>query len=111
MYSVSINCSTSNQRDLLLDTAQNLTQIGEWAKTSFSKDEARIALFLKLTRKNLTALSEFPISPKLNTEFQLFCASFAGMETEYLAGCTNPAKWANGMLTWATTLTQSAQLL
>ncbi|OGG36006.1 hypothetical protein A2363_00785 [Candidatus Gottesmanbacteria bacterium RIFOXYB1_FULL_47_11] len=105
------NYSVTNQRDLVLDTAQNLTQIGHWAKCSLAKDEQRIALFLKLTRKNLNALSGFPLSPKFNREFQLFCVSFTALEAEYCAGLTKPAVWASGVLTWASTLTQSASLL
>ncbi len=87
-----------------MDTAENLTQIGTWARTSFVKDKIRIELFLTLTRKNLNALLGFPVSASFDSDFQKFNHSFGRLEKEYHTGITNHIVWANRMLTWATTL-------
>lgn len=105
------NYSVETQRDLVLDTAENLTQIGHWALDSFSKERQRVELFLKLTRKNLNALSDFPLSPSFDPGFKKFCHSFAKMEKEYRTGTADHKVWANDMLTWATTLTQSVKFI
>ncbi len=98
------NYSIATERDLVLDTAENLTQIGTWAQKSFVKDKSRIELFLRLTRKNLNALLGFPVSASSDSGFQKFNHSFGMLEKEYLAGVTNHSVWANRMLTWGTTL-------
>ena len=103
------NYSIAIQRDLVLDTAENLTQIGTWARGSFVKDKLRIELFLRLTRKNLNALLDFPVSPSFHSDFHKFCTSFTRLEKEYCSGITNRNTWANGMIAWGTTLTQSVK--
>ncbi len=105
------NFSPATERDLLMDTADNLTQIGLWAQKSFDKEQPRIELFLKLTRKNLNALLGFPVSPSFDSGFQKFNHSFGRLEKEYRAGITNHSAWANRMLRWGTTLTQSVKLI
>jgi len=105
------NYSTAVQRDLVMDTADNLTQIGTWAGCSFVKDRTRIELFLRLTRKNLNALLGFPLSPSFNHCFHKFCNSFTRLEKEYRVGIVNRSAWANGMLAWGTTLTQNVKLI
>jgi len=105
------NYSIAIQRDLVLDTAENLTQIGTWARGSFAKEGQRIELFLRLTRKNLNALLGFPLSTSFNPGFQKFSHSFTRLEKEYRVGITNHSVWANRMLTWGTTLTQSVTLI
>jgi hypothetical protein len=94
-----------------MDTAENLTQIGTWALKSFVKDRSRIELFLRLTRKNLNALLGFPLSPSFDSGFQKFNHSFGRLEKEYSVGITDHSIWANRMLTWGTTLTQSVKLI
>lgn len=110
-HSTHSNYSIATERDLVMDTAENLTQIGTWAQKSFVKEQHRIELFLKLTRKNLNALLGFPLSPSFNPEFQKFCSSFTRLEKEYRVGIVNRSAWANGMLTWGTTLTQNVKLI
>lgn len=105
------NYSTATQRDLVMDTAENLIQIGNWARASFAKDRTRIELFLKLTRKNLDALSGFPLSPSFNPGFRKFCNSFTRLEKEYSAGIVDHGVWADRMLTWGATLTQNVKLI
>jgi hypothetical protein len=105
------NYSVTNQRDLVLDTADNLIQIGNWAQNSFSKDSDRIALFLRLTRKNLNALLGFPLCPSFEPCFHKFSNSFARLEKEYSMGIVDHSIWAHRMLTWGTTLTQSVKLI
>ena len=105
------NYSIAIQRDLVMDTAENLTQIGTWARGSFVKDQSRIELFLKLTRKNLNAPLGFPLSPSFDSGFQKFNQSFGRLEKEYRTGIVNRSAWANGMLTWGTTLTQNVKLI
>jgi hypothetical protein len=95
----------------VLDTAENLTQIGTWARCSFVKEGQRIELFLKLTRKNLNALLGFPLSPSFNPCFHKFSNSFTRLEKEYHVGVSDPGVWANRMSTWGTTLTQSVKLI
>ncbi len=118
MYSVYIiqksthsNFSSATQRGLVLDTAENLTQIGSWALGNFAKDQTRIELFLKLTRKNLNALSDFPLLPTFAPGFKKFCNSFARLEKEYTTGIVDRTVWAKGMLKWGTTLTGTSKLI
>ena len=105
------NYSIAIQRDLVLDTAENLTQIGTWAHGSFAKEGQRIELFLRLTRKNLNALLDFPLSPSFDSGFQKFNQSFGRLEKEYRTGIVNRSAWANRMFTWGTTLTQNVKLI
>jgi hypothetical protein len=94
-----------------MDTADNLTQIGTWARDSFVKDQSRIELFLRLTRKNLNALLGFPVSASFNSGFQKFNHSFGRLEKEYSTGIADHSVWANRMLSWGTALTQSVKLI
>lgn len=105
------NYSASTQRDLVLDTAGNLTQIGNWAVASFAKDEERITLFLKLTRKNLNALSGFPFSSAFDPGYKKFTRSFVRLENEFRAGIKDPTDWGNGMIKWGVALTKSINLI
>ncbi|MEK7119794.1 MAG: hypothetical protein AAB457_04525 [Patescibacteria group bacterium] len=105
------NYSIQNQRDIFLDTAENLTQIGQWTLSSFHKEQRRIELFLTLTRKNLRALNTFPLSPALQRDFKKFCESFDKLEEEYRTGILDRTVWANGFLKWGSTLSQNVHLL
>lgn len=100
-----------NQRDLVLDTAENLTQIGSWAVSDFIKESKRIELFLKLTRKNLDALLGFPILPAFNPCFQKCSNSFTRLEKEYQVGVINCGAWAKRVITLGTTLTENVKLI
>jgi len=105
------NYSVNNQRDLVLDTAGNLTQIGQWTRDCFIKEQQRIVLYLALTRKNLTALESFPSSSSFLLEFKKFCNSFDKLEEEYRTGIVDRSVWANGMLTWGTTLLRISKFI
>lgn len=94
-----------------MDTAENLTQIGHWALSSFAKERQRIELFLKLTRKNLNALSDFPLSSAFDPGFKKFSNSFTKMEKEYQAGLVDPSAWAQLMHKWGKTLSESVKLI
>jgi hypothetical protein len=105
------NYSSATQRDLVMDTAGNLTQIGTWARGSFVKESRRIELFLRLTRKNLNALLGFPISASFDPCFHKFSNSFTRLEKEYHIGIVDHSLWANRILSWGNTLTKSAKLI
>ncbi len=105
------NYSVNNQRGLVLDTAENLTQIGQWTLNCFAKEQQRIALYLALTRKNLTALASFPSSSSFLPEFKKFCNSYDKLEEEYVTGIVDRSVWANGMLTWGTTLLRISEFI
>lgn len=94
-----------------MDTVENLMQIGEWSRKGFPKERKNIELFLRLTRKNLNALNDFPLSQAFVTNFNEFCVSFARMEKEYVNGNADPAIWATTSIRWAKILTQKADLL
>jgi hypothetical protein len=110
-HSTISNYSVQNQRDIVLDIADNLTQIGQWTLENYSKEQSRIELFLNLTRKNLNALMTFPLSPAFEKNFKKFCDSYEKLDAEYKAGLTDKKTWANGMISWGTSLTQSATLV
>jgi hypothetical protein len=103
------NYSVQNQRDLVLDTAENLTQIGAWSLTGFTKEKSRIELFLKLTRKNLNALLSFPMTGSFDSDFKKFCDHYDKLEAEYKAGVVDHNAWAKRMIEWANNLSQSAK--
>lgn len=109
--STTSNYSVKNQRDLLVDTAENLTQIGQWTIHSFTKDQEQIELYLALTRKNINALSTFPLSPALETSFVKFCNRYEKLEAEYRTGLSDPKKWATEVMGWAVTLTENTSLV
>ena len=98
------NYSEKNQRDLVLDTAENLTQIGEWTKECFTTEQVRIELFLGLTRKNVNALMTFPLPPTFASEFAKFCAQYELLENEYKSGLSDRNKWAASIMKLADTL-------
>ncbi|MEK7543954.1 MAG: hypothetical protein AAB557_03740 [Patescibacteria group bacterium] len=105
------NYSTKNQRDIILDTADNLTQIGQWARDCYHKEQGRIGLFLTLTRKNLNSLQGFPLSKAFVHDYKKFCTGFEKLEKEYSTGITDHAEWAKWMIKWGSSLTQSSHLL
>lgn len=105
------NYSVKNQRDLIADTAENLSQIGQWTLESFTKEASRIELFLALTRKNVNALSTFPLSPAFEASFKKFCRSYEKLEQEYRTGLSDQKKWATSMIAWANTLTENLSLV
>ena len=110
-HSTNSNYSVKNQLDIVLDTADNLTQIGQWTIGSFHKEQYRIELFLSLTRKNMNALIGFPLSPKFSQDFKKFCTSYEKLEAEFHSGIVDRTAWANGMLKWGISLTRSSELV
>jgi hypothetical protein len=94
-----------------MDTAENLMQLGIWSMKGFPKERRNIELFLRLTRKNLNALHDFPLSEAFAPEFTECCVSFAWMEKAYLTGRADPSAWATTSIRWAKILTQKAELL
>lgn len=94
----------------MLDTAENLTQIGNWSLVSFTKEKGRIELFLKLTRKNLNALLTFPPTPTFKPTFKQFSDSYDKLEAEYREGVIDHKVWAQDMLTWGNNLYHCAKL-
>lgn len=96
---------------MVLDTAENLTQIGQWSLDCFVKEKQRIALYITLTRKNLTALESFPLSPSFTHEFKKFCTCYEKLEKEFTSGVADRKVWGQGMLQWGTALTQHVNLI
>lgn len=118
MYTTTINTqspisiySSITQRNIVLDTADNLTQIGHWAIDCFQKEQSRIELFLTLTRKNLDALEGYPLSPSFGPDFNKVCKNFHKLEEEYHAGIVDLTIWGNGMLKWGSTLSRSSEFI
>jgi hypothetical protein len=105
------NYSSLNKRDIVLDIAENLTQIGHWSLATFSQEQKRIELYIKLTRKDLNALLTFPMSPEFDTNFKKFYRSYNKLENEYHTGITDHGKWAKVMITLGDTLSQTAKLV
>lgn len=118
MYTTNINTqspissySSITQRNIVLDTADNLTQIGHWALECFGKEKDRIELFLTLTRKNLDALEGYPLSPSFGPDFNRVRRNFHKLEEEYHAGIVDRTIWGNGMLKWGSTLSRSSEFI
>jgi hypothetical protein len=105
------NYSANNQRDLVLDTAENLTQVATWTLTRFVPEKDRIELYLRLIRKDINALASFPLSTAFNPGFSDFCTRYEKMEQEYKSGLVDRTGWANRMIKWADTLTKSINLI
>ncbi len=103
------NYSEKNQRDLVLDTAENLSQISEWTRTCYTQEQLRIELFLGLTRKNINALLTFPLPPGFAAVFSDFCTKYEKLESEYKNGVTNREAWANSVNELSKTLTASTR--
>lgn len=103
--------SSITQRNIVLDTADNLTQIGHWALDCFGKEKDRIELFLTLTRKNLTALEGYPLSSSFGPDFKKVLSNFYKLEKEYHTGIVDRTIWGNGMLKWGNTLSRSSEFI
>lgn len=93
----------------MLDTVDNLSQIGNWTLQSAMHDQHRIELFLRLIRKNMNALMDFPAMPEFDDTFKQFCSHYEELEAEYKSGKSDRKLWANTMLTWANKLGKSAR--
>jgi hypothetical protein len=100
-----------NQRDIVLDIADNITQIGQWTAKSFLKEKGNIELFLKLTRKDMDALSRFPVPAAFQATFDNFCDEYCKLEAEYHAGISDHHTWAKGLSTLALNLTANSHLV
>ena len=103
--------TVKNQRDILLDTAENLKQIGAWSFSEYTRQENRIGLFLRLTRKNVNALSDYSMPQALAMTYDQFCTFFTQIEKQYKAGISDPETWAKPITKWAEILTKSCELL
>jgi hypothetical protein len=64
-----------------------------------------------LTRKNLNALTTFPLSPAFLTNFQKCCKSFEKLEEEYRTGVSDHKAWADALMKLGATLTQHIPLI
>lgn len=90
---------------------ENLRQIGKWSTKVFYKEHEQIGLYMRLTRKNLNALSELPFSDNIAPGYGRFCSTFVRMEHDFRDGITEPIQWAKDFFTWADTLTRYSELL
>ena len=95
----------------MLDTAENLTQVGQWTLHRFVPEKDHIELYLRLIRKDINALLSFPLSTTFHPVFSDFCTRYEKMEQEYQHGLVDRTVWANKMIQWAAKLTQSVQLI
>ncbi len=109
--STSSNYSLKNQESILIDTVDNLNQIGKWSRTCFYKETHRISLYLKLTRKNVNALKTFPLPPKFSDHFNSFSDQFDGLEKEFHEGVADQAQWSKLIIQWGTILNEASLLL
>lgn len=71
----------------------------------------RIALFLRLTRKDINNIIDYPFPPEFSPKFKKFCRHYTKLEHEFEKGITDHNSWGTTMLTWATALTESAMLV
>lgn len=78
----------------MLDIAENLRQIGEWTLKGFHQRQENIALFLKLTRKDINQLMRFPLPPAFVPKFKKFCSVYDQLEEEYRKGIKDHRIWA-----------------
>jgi len=101
----------TNQRDIVLDIADNLKQISKWTLKGFHKEQRNIELFLKLTRKDLDELIRFPLPVAFTPKFKKFCRAYNKLEDEYRSGIVDHRVWANWMQTCAQDLTQHSLLV
>lgn len=118
MYNRHINTQPStttfvpkNQRDILLDISENLSQLSEWMLNNFLNEQKRIALYFTLTRKDINALLNFPLNPEVDEDFKKSCESFSELEKEYQKGNINHQKLAEWMDSLKTDFTKTASLI
>ena len=64
------NYSLNNQRDIVLDTADNLTQIGNWTLTCFKKEKDRIELREIARREKRAVLGKGELPVVLRPQFR-----------------------------------------
>ncbi|HLD24646.1 MAG TPA: hypothetical protein VJB96_01890 [Patescibacteria group bacterium] len=83
-----------------------MLQIGRWTLKGFSKQRSNIALYLKLTRKNVDALSDRTLDKSFRTTFDSFCTKYEKLEKEYKDGIADHRIWGGLMKTLAASLTQ-----
>lgn len=95
----------------MLDIAENITQIGRWTRESFHKDQERIALYLKLTRKDVNNIIDFPFHPSFQPKFMKFCRKYEQLEKQFHSGIDDHQAWGACMLTWGVALTEAAELV
>lgn len=100
----------TNSREIIQDIAGNLIQIGNWTLKGFSQQQSNITLFLKLTRKNIDALSERNLREKFRPTFDQFCTQYAELEKEYQHGIADHQKWAKLLHALANTLHRQSLL-
>lgn len=95
----------------MLDIVGNMTQIASWTLKGFHREEERIALFLKLTRKDVNQLTRFPLPAPFVPIFNKFCKAYDDMEAEYKKGIKDHRVWAGQMQTWAKDLAKNSNLV
>jgi hypothetical protein len=100
----------TNSREIIQDIAGNLIQIGNWTLKGFTEQQSNITLFLKLTRKNINALSERNLREKFRPTFHQFCTQYGKLEKEYQDGIVDHQKWAKLLHTLANTLHRQSLL-
>jgi hypothetical protein len=91
--------------------AGNLKQIGDWTLKGFNQRQENIALFLKLTRKDINQLMRFPLPQAFVPKFKKFCMTYGKLEEEYKKGIVDHRVWATGMQTCAQDLQKQAPLV
>ncbi len=91
--------------------AGNLKQIGDWTLKGFHERQENIALFLKLTRKDLNQLLRFPLPRAFEPKFKKFCTTYGKLEEEYKKGIVDHRVWASSMQSCAQDLTREAPLV
>lgn len=99
----------TNTQEIISDISGNLRQIGKWTLKGFRQQQANIALYLKLTRKNVATVSERALSAKLQAKFDDFCREFVKLEKLYEKGITDHKEWAGVMQKLANDLDKASQ--
>lgn|GEM_PF-5953350 len=100
----------NNTQEIISDISGNLRQIGKWTLKGFRQQQANIALYLKLTRKNVATVSERTLSTKFQAKFDDFCREYGKLEKLYEKGITDHKEWAGIMQKLANDLDSASKL-
>lgn len=99
-----------NHQEILVDIVSNLTQISTWTLRGFSKQHDNIDLYLRLTRKNVNALTARTLGTRFRSPFHTFCEEFDKLEREYTKGIVDHRIWAATLKDCAESLTKHSHL-
>ena len=95
----------------ILDIAMNLNRIGNWAADGYAPRKERIKTFLDSTAQYIQALEKATLPSKFRDTFNLFLKNYRILEKTGIEGPTDPAKWAEDIMTWGNILTHRSKFI